>query len=234
MILGIVAMVWNRPTEHIERWAAHLKTHPDCPRTILIDQSEHNLNFDNGVVCRRYGINHFYTPRETMNMSLAFNLGLKLVNVDIEYVMFTGIDWLFSSNFFTVLQAKVGERKFISAMGGYLPEGYDLTQEWSTLTQIAEQGEISRRLSPGVCQCVPWRWAYEVHGYDERFPAQDGVDDDFRCRAIKAGLESVWIEWTEAQALHVWHERSPLKGVGSELFGDSPVIANPDGLGQYP
>ena len=52
---------------------------------------------------------------------------------------------------------------------GYLPQGC-INLDWLTLIDIAAQGKISQRLSPGACQCVSWFWAYKVHGYDERFP----------------------------------------------------------------
>jgi hypothetical protein len=233
MTLATIAMVHNRP-DNVAQWATSVTHHPDRSDEIfLIDQSSDlTMSFDNGIACRTNGITHFFNPKENMNMSQGLNVGIKLSQSD--YVMMTGIDWLFSPNFFTILRSKTGEGKIVQCLGGYLPEGCDLHQDWSTLKSIAEQGEISRRLSPGCCQCVPRSWALKVHGYDERFPAQDGVDDDFRSRAIKDGLESTWIEWNEAQAIHMFHPKSPLKGIGSELFsGDNPVVANLRGWGEY-
>ena len=235
--IALIAMVYNRPASNVDQWGFGLSRYrgPYYPdEIILVDQSDHNINLDNGVICRDYGFQHVYCPRDKMNMSNAFNLGIKMSGVETDYVLMTGIDWLFSPNFFEILRGKLAEDRIVQCLGGYLPQGFDVRQDWIELVLEAEKSEISRRLSPGVCQCVSKYWALKVHGYDERFPAQDGVDDDFRCRAIKAGLESVWVEWTEAQACHMWHERSPLKGVGSSLFsGDAPVVANLKGWGEY-
>jgi len=46
-------------------------------------------------------------------------------------------------------------------------------------------------------------------------------------------LEIVWIAPDQAQAIHQWHEPSPLKGKTSHLFRVNPkVVANKKGWGK--
>lgn len=236
MDITCIAMTHNRFGSVIDNWALHLTVGcqsqpPD--HVILVDQSpDKNAQFINAKIVRKYGYQHFYCPSETMNKSRGLNIGIKLANTD--YVMMTDIDWLFSPNFFKLLRERMSPERIVLATAGYLPQGYSCNDLWEWVVAECEKGEISRRLSPGCCQCVERDWAIKVHGYDERFPAQDGLDDDFRCRAQNDGLEQHWIEWHEAQAIHQWHERSPLKGIGSELFsGDAPVVANLKGWGEW-
>ena len=49
-----------------------------------------------------------------MNMSNAFNLGIKLAQTD--YIMMTGVDFLFSPNFFEVLQSQMKENRIVQCL----------------------------------------------------------------------------------------------------------------------
>ena len=58
----------------------------------------------------------------------------------------------------------------------------------------------------GACQCAPKNWFHEVRGYDEGYRWWGFEDQDMLSRAVRSGLEPVWI--TEKTAmLHQWHPK---------------------------
>jgi glycosyltransferase involved in cell wall biosynthesis len=238
--LTVVGTIWNREPDLLRCWAesllkAHQTVHPDW--VVLIDQStDCALTSYNRHLAEKLGVVYFSIPREKPNMSWAFNVGIKLA--DTDYIMTTCTDLLYGPNFIATVKDRMTPDSLVLAHCGYLPEGLRWSNYpglWSELVEVAKQGEVSERLSPGACQCVFREWAVKVHGYDERFPAQDGVDDDFIARARRDGLEVEWIGFEEAQVLHHYHKRSETKGVGSEIFdpGVEEVVVNEKGWGEW-
>jgi hypothetical protein len=58
----------------------------------------------------------------------------------------------------------------------------------------------------GACQCAPRSWFLEVRGYDEGFRWWGFEDQDMLSRAVRCGLEPVWIT-EETAMLHQWHPK---------------------------
>ncbi len=237
--LTVIGTVWGaREPDLIRCWIESLtkawqKVKPD--EIILIDQSMGCLTSQyHRIISEAGDISYIPLPNLKPNMSWAFNVGIKLSSCD--YIMTTCTGLIYGPNFIATVKDKMTPDSLVLAQCGYLPEGRRWSNGlWSELVEIAKQGEVSERLSPGACQCVSREWVVKVHGYDERFPAQDGVDDDFIARARWDELKVEWIGFDDAPILHQHHARSGTKGVGSGLYnpGIEEVVVNREGWGEW-
>lgn len=231
--ITVIGLVYNRSLPFVNRWL-HTLAQQNIPpvQVILVDQSNaSDYTQVNRRAGEKYGAMHLHLPRASLNMALAFNIGLQLAKT--EYVLTTCTDLLYPNNFIGEVSHRASPTKLILAQCGYLPKCKLDYNNWESMTALARENEISYRLSPGACQCVSREWAMKVRGYDERFPAQDGVDDDFIARARRDGLEVEWLQFDDVPILHQWHERSSTKGIGSELYNpEAEVVANPAGWGR--
>jgi glycosyltransferase involved in cell wall biosynthesis len=237
--LAIVATEWGRPLSMLTNWATSLsdRWQFDTPTQVILVAQEPKPRDLTAVEQAGDNLTVLNIQRDTPNMSWAFNVGLKYSRAD--YVMFTCCDLIYGPTFIQVVLERAREDRLILAHCGYVPSTLanirgGLVTWWPLALLAAKKGEISQRLSPGACQCVSRDWAMGVHGYDERFPAQDGVDDDFMNRAGKDGFKKEWLGFNVAPILHMYHERSKTKGVGSGLFSpDAPIVANTEGWGEW-
>jgi len=114
----------------------------------------------------------------------------------------------------------------------------DVFGNWNALCEIALPFGHERDLrfpgtTPGAVQAAERQWWFKVHGYDERFVGGlCGEDRDIWHRARADGLSISVVRFDEAQALHQWHDYSPLKGRTRHLVEDNPVvIKNTNGWG---
>jgi len=234
--ITVIAMTWNRDVYRLSNllWIlAHQSLVPD--QVIIVDQSpDQIMQLAALQVCDDYSVAHVSMPSDTFSMPKAFNKGLELVTS--EYVMFTGIDMMFSEDFIKILSQRLSPNSFVNAMMGYYPEHFFMGNDnffdhWGAITRLCDPSLITRALSPGACQAMSTSWIRMVNGYDERYSGGlGGIDDEMRSRAVKCGLNITWIEWGESQVIHQWHKESPLKGVTSHLFdANPPMVANTGG-----
>jgi len=200
--------------------------------TTLVDQVHEIIIIDENTdpVCQEetrqlqswWNFTLINSPKKIFNMPYAFNLALE--ECTTPYIMFTGIDMMFSANFVRVLTEKLDASSFVMGMMGSLQPDYAIPynpiEEWSKLKKICEDGwGIHRKYSTGT-QIASTNWFRKI-GFDERFVELGGIDTDMMNKAAKDGLDVKWIEWDEAQIIHQWHPRSPMKGVSSHLCYDT-------------
>lgn len=221
MDLTIVIPIHNRSSENLMRLlcSIHMQYGTHAQDVIVVDTSDSNVQQRAyRAICKNLA-NHVLLPRRDFWKAKSLNIGLNMSVT--KFTMFIDADMLLHLNFLDTVRASMSADPFIMAICGYLPE--NATGPWDTLMELAQGGEISRRLSPGACQMARTDWFKKVGGYNEIFHGPDGVDDDMMVRARKDELDEIWIE-NPPMLLHQWHERSPLKGLDSDKFTADPEV----------
>lgn len=235
-MISIVTMTHNRGIIRLDNLLKSLEWQTLMPdKVVVVDTGTLSIQMIKGV-CEKHKVTYLQVPMKQFNMGLAFNLGIQ--ECESDYVATCPVDMAYSPEFIERASECVDNWSFVLAKCGYLPYEFNidaLMNRWGTAVEVAKQSEISEKLSPGAFQCFPRWWLNEMHGYNEIFTGPDGVDVDIIVRARKYGLEEKWLEFDEStQALHQYHERSELKGVGSEKFTvDVPVKVNVEGWGKW-
>jgi len=222
MDLTVAAVTKNRAGRRLDNMVTTLSSQVNS--ILIIDENTDKIAQEEVQKSQQYqNFTLIQSPRQIFNMPYAFNLALQECRT--PYIMFTGIDMMFSSNFVRFLTEKLDEGSFVMGMmGGLEPDyaiPYNPIEEWSKLKKICEDGwGIHRKYSTGT-QIASTDWFRKIGGFDERFVKLGGIDTDMMNKATQNGLAIKWIEWEEAQIIHQWHSRSSMKGKSSHLCYDT-------------
>lgn len=218
--VSLVAMTYNRDARRANNLLASLAAQSRPLAKIIIINQGGPLRLKltpNSTLIR--------VPREPFNKPIALNYGLSRVTTD--YVIFTDIDFIHSSNLVESIMRVLETRDaMVLAEAMYLPQDAKVKPpfDWPELTYRAVS--YGRKASPGTIQAARASWFRKVGGYDEGFDGGlGGMDDDMWIRARKDGKEIVWLERADrVYCLHQWHPVSELKGKCSHLWRPNPDV----------
>lgn len=159
------------------------------------------------ALAEEYGARVVHTPtRGIWNRARALNLGIRAARG--EYVFCTDADMIFARNFVSTLlaaQTRAGGRAMVLCKCRDLPEDVP-EQRWEAgdYAQLLERASFRPRLGTGACQMAKRSFFFDVRGYDEKFVFWGAEDGDMTRRAIRFGLEPLWVE-EQTSMLHQWH-----------------------------
>jgi len=235
--ISVVMMTHNRNGVRLQNTLDSLLIHQNVPpmEALVVDTST-----DKGIAAGIAQVVSCYPSarlvrreRTVFNKSLALNIGIRSTQ-NCAHIACMDMDVMLSSNFIQTVVSILNKQKvFVLTDTLMIPEHADKNafESWNELCDICP---VARPRGPGSFQATNRQWWLNAHGYDERFNGGlGGMDDNMWIRAKRGGLEIVWIEPKYAQALHQWHEPSPMKGRVSHLFKVNPkVVANKQGWGK--
>lgn len=158
-------------------------------------------------LAREHGARVVHTPaRGVWNRARALNLAIRPLQT--EYVFCTDADMIFARNFVSTLfaaQERAHGKAIVLCQCRDLPEDVPL-QRWDEgdFVQLLARSEFRERLGTGACQMAKRSFFFDVRGYDEKFVFWGAEDVDMSRRAVRFGLEPLWVE-SETNMLHQWH-----------------------------
>ncbi len=140
------------------------------------------------------------------NKCKANNLALRRTSDESRYILFMDADMIYRSDF---LAAAVAAQDQFNDRAFVICRSRPLNRNWNTPQRFKPENvardfplifEKSTKWSStganGACQMATRQWWFEVQGYDERMSGWGAMDGDMLNRAVRSGLEKVWIhEW---------------------------------------
>jgi len=236
--ISVVMMTHNRGGLRLRNTLDSLLCHQSyLPKeVVVVDTSTDNdiANGNKGIVALYPNAYWVRKKRSVFSKSWALNYGIRSCTKCSTFLACMDVDVMLSSGFIKTAIDILRQSKAFLLVDTYLaPRNIDIDpfDNWPVLLRMCTK---AKPRGPGSFQACERRWWFNTHGYDERFSGGlGGMDDDIWVRAKKSGLNIVWIPSDKAQAVHQWHERSPLKGRTSHLFSHDPkVVVNPNGWGK--
>lgn len=143
------------------------------------------------------------------NRSRALNLGIQ--HATAEYVVCTDADMIFAPSFVPAILAvhdrMPGEALVVckcSDLPKTVPEK-DYARE--DIAYLHDSARHRKSIGTGACQSATREFFFHSRGYDETFVHWGSEDTDMRDRALRHGLEMVWIS-DQTEMFHQWHPTS--------------------------
>ena len=234
--ISIVIPAWNSEAKVLERMLYTLANQSRLPfEIVVVDGAPGYLC----ALCSDYPLLRIIeAPVEEFSLSKLFNYGIKRVHEDVEYVMTTGVDRLFSQSYLEEATKYITPRSMLWNACGFLKGPVNLSGDifarWDAICDHIIPGSQGK-ISPGTLLIVHRDWWFRVRGYDEDF-AFAFLDSDITARGRMSGLGRPGVPWRKAQVLHQWHPPSPLVarlgGTLAEIRKKTSVVRNLDGWGE--
>ena len=236
-MISVVIPIWNRCADLLDRTLYTLVNQSMLPHEIIVSDTSSIKKYTKDVrsAASKYEtVQHIHSPLETFSLSRSFNVGIRNTYEKSEYILCSGAEMLFSSEFLEKLFVSMDDTRFAVGCCGFLPKDteYPDNLAWSELSAQVIPNTF-RKMSPGAFQCASRSWWFKVRGYDEKLPFAF-VDTNILQCSRTSGLKRIVMDYDTAQTLHQWHEPSELvKKLGGELEYalDTKVIRNLDGWG---
>ncbi|EDM80175.1 putative glycosyltransferase [Plesiocystis pacifica SIR-1] len=143
------------------------------------------------------------------NRSRALNLGIQ--HATGEYMFCTDADMIFAPNFVPALLAvhdRLPGKALVLCACSDLPQSVPERDYTSAdLPYLHSHGKRRKSIGTGACQSATREFFFHSRGYDENFVHWGSEDTDMRDRALRYGLEAVWIS-EQTEMFHQWHPTS--------------------------
>jgi hypothetical protein len=188
---------------------------PLIPKIIIFNWSN-DSSFDKiNNYCKKYNAIHMYKKFKgnIWNKPAAINTAARIF--PSKYIMGTDIDYIFQSNFLSVVEHRSNNKKIL------LSHVYKIPYFISSF-ELKKYGELKRQSnyrwqngSNGAAQIVSSEWFFINKGYDEEMEMWGGMDNEFSQRAVLTGLERDWID-NETSILHQYHDSG--KSLSNPIF----------------
>ena len=234
--IAVIMMVYNRNGMRLRNTLDSLLKYQNVlPEEVLVVDTSTDKSISDGVaqVVNCYpSAKLIRKEHRVFSKPWALNVGIRSV-VRCQHIACMDMDVMLSTNFIEVVMKILGRSKaFVLTDTLMMSEQVDDPfEDWNRLCSACS---VAHPRGPGSFQAANRIWWFSAHGYNEKFSGGlGGMDDDMWIRAKRGGLGIVWITPDQAQAVHQWHEPSPLKGKTSHLFHVNPrVVANPKSWGK--
>ena len=240
MKLSVVFNIWKRPL-HLLGNTLFCLTRQSLPpmEIIVVDLNDDEQSRNVRQVCKWYGVRHIRCPMTTFHLSYAQNIGIRHSNKDADYVLCTGLEMMFSKNYFENLATLMAPDRLGLGVCGLLEEHVQVPDDpfadWDLLVAQVEHTS-KNQMSPGTLQCASRNWWFKIRGYDEALNFAF-TDSDLIRRSWLDGLNPLCFGWDKVQVIHQWHPRSELfyqdkSRLLDVIQRDSTVVRNPDSWGE--
>lgn len=241
--LSVTMVLWNREPSILHNALFTLAGQTVKPSEIVVvamspDPAQREMIH---AICDNYELARMIdAPRETFSLSWGMNVAIRRTREDSRYVMATCPEMLFSPNMLEVILNHAGPNIFVFSACCFLPQTVPVEspqwalENWDWLLEQIEP-KPPRPCSTGTLLVQARERWFHMRGYDEVRRPFAYCDGDLSYRGRLMGGKEYSVQWIEAQAIHPWHEPSPLV---YELGGIWPLddeldpVRNPDGWGE--
>ena len=241
MKLSVVFPIWKRPLHPLRHTLVCLVNQSLPPMEVIVVNLEPEWEDAQKIkqVCDFYGARHIYRPLGAFHLSRAQNIGIKNSSEDADYVLCTGLEMMFSKNYFETLATLMAPDRLALGVCGVLEEHVQVPDDpfadWDSLVAQVEHTS-KNQVSPGTLQCASRDWWFKVHGYDEALMFAF-TDSDLIRRSWLDKLQPICFRWEQVQVIHQWHPPSDLfYKDGSRLLDviqrDDTIVRNHDEWGE--
>ncbi len=209
--LSAIIPVRNRSGTRLRNCLSSLRWHPGELEIVL---SDYGSNAEHAAMIRELAeqFDAKVTRAEEFgdwNRSRALNLGIQ--HASGEYVLCTDADMIFAPNFvqsiLDVHASKPNEALVVCACGDLPEQVPEKPYELADFPMLSKAANRRKSIGTGACQSASREFFFHARGYDERYVHWGSEDSDMRDRALKYGLELVWIS-DKTEMLHQWHPTS--------------------------
>ncbi len=209
--ISAIIPIRNRSSARLENCLRALRwqTLPNDDYEIIVSDFGSNREQEEALIemAERHQARVVRTDTEEIwNRSRALNYGIRAARG--HFIFCTDADMIFAPNFLSTLlavQAKHGEKALAVCHCRDLPESVP-EQPWTLddYPALLAQAPFREKLGTGACQMALRSRFEELRGYDEGYKFWGMEDNDMKFRAIRSGLELVWIH-EQTSMLHQWH-----------------------------